>query len=308
MTTKTKTDAYQLITDAMLALIEAGTCPWRKTWRGTDGDNGAISMSSGKPYSGINPWILALTAMSKGFTSRHWGTFKAIQANGGKVRKGEKSTAVVFWKWIKTEDKDTGEEKVIPFLRYFRVFNAEQAEWADGLPEAFQPLDLTDEVDEFDPIEQAEAIAAGYLEGRNPPSFANDGRDSAFYRPSTDSVSMPERSAFEGAGEYYSTLFHELGHSTGHADRLNRKGVTNFDRFGSHQYSQEELVAEFTACFLCGDAGIVDTRENSAAYMRGWAKKLKEDKKMLVMAASQAVKAARMIRNGGRKEEPKQDA
>jgi antirestriction protein ArdC len=303
-----KPDAYQLVTDSILAMIEKGTLPWRKTWAGSTGTTEPLSMSSGKPYSGINPFLLTCTAIEKGYSSRHWGTFKAIKAQGGSVRKGEKSTAVVFWKWIKKEDEKTGTEKVIPFLRHFRVFNAEQAEWPEGLPEAFQPLPAEDQGDEFDPVEAAEAIVQGYVEGHLPPSLTHDGGARAFYRPATDAVAMPKREAFEGPGEYYSTLFHELGHSTGAASRLNRKGITDFDSFGSHQYSQEELVAEFTACFLCSDAGIEDTRPNSAAYIAGWASKLKGDKKLVVMAAAQAVKAARMIRNGGKKDEARQDA
>ena len=304
----TKPDAYALVTDSVLAMLDKGTLPWRKTWNGTTATTQALSMSSGKPYSGINPFLLQCTAMEKGYTSRHWGTFKAIKAQGGSVRKGEKSTVVVFWKWIKVEDEKTGTEKTIPFLRYFRVFNAEQAEWPEGMPEAFQPLPAGDQDDEsFEPDAAAEAIVQGYIQGHQPPTLAHDGGDGAFYRPLTDGVHMPKAEAFGTPGEYYSTLFHELGHSTGAKGRLNRKGIVEFDAFGSHQYSQEELVAEFTACFLCSDAGIVDTRPNSAAYIANWSRVLKNDRKLVVMAAAQAAKAARMIRNGGRKDAPRED-
>ena len=296
-----KIDAYERVTNQMLTMLEGDLCPWRKTWKGSTAHDAPVSMSSGKAYAGINPWLLQTTAIFMGYGSRHWGTFNAARANGGKVRKGEKATSVVFWKWIKVEDKVTGEPKNIPFLRHFSVFNADQMDWPEGIPEKFAPVadGEGEDAPEFDPIEAAEAIASGYLDGGRGPSLNNNGGDRAYYRPALDAVSMPERKAFEAAGAYYSTLFHELGHSTGHSTRLRRKGVVDFDGFGSHQYSHEELVAEFTACFLCADAGIEDTRQNSAAYLKGWISVLKGDKKLVVMAASQAAKAAKLIRDKG---------
>lgn len=295
-----KKNAYDLVTTQVLDLMEQGVTPWRKTWKGSTKTDGPVSISTGKPYQGINEWILWMAAM-EGHTSRFWGTYNAIKKNGGQVNKGEKGTTVVFWKFLPLTDKETGEVKTIPFLRHFTVFNTCQADWADGLPEKFQPVeDSEGEGEDFTPDEAAEAIVQGYLTGTNPPGFKTEkGGDRAFYAPKVDSITVPAPEGFDGSGEYYSTVFHELGHSTGHADRLKRKGVVDFDGFGSHQYSQEELVAEFTACFLCGDAGILDTRENSAAYLRNWAKAIKGNQKLIVMAAAQAAKAATMIRNGG---------
>lgn len=296
MTKKAKIDAYQRVTDRVLELIEQGVAPWRKTWQGT-ATEGPVSMSTGKEYQGIN-WILLSWA---GYGSRYWGTYKSITENGGQVRKGEKATPIIFWSFIEKKDEKTGEVTTVGFLRNFSVFNLEQADWADGVPEKFQPAEAAVTAPTVQPIEAAEAIAQGYLEGVNPPTFEPTKGDRAYYSPSADRVVVPEIDLFEGPGEYYSTLFHELGHSTGHADRLKRPGVVKFDKFGSHQYSKEELVAEFTACFLCADAGIEDTRENSAAYLANWSKVIKEDKRLLVQAATQAQKAATMIREGGAK-------
>ena len=286
--TKTKTDAYQKVTDRMLELMESGVTPWRKTWQGSMKGGGPISMSTGKVYEGMN-WVILGWA---GYDSPYWGTYQ--------IRKGEKSTPIIKWNFIEKQDEKTGEVRNIGFLRTFAVFNLEQADWAEGVPAKFTP-DPEAEEPTFDPITAADDIVHGYLEGVNPPKFEGSRGDRAYYSPSADRVVVPDGDLFDGPGEYYSTLFHELGHSTGHADRLKRPGVVKFDKFGSHQYSKEELVAEFTACFLCHDAGIEDTRENSAAYLANWAKVIKEDKKLIVSAATQAQKAATMIRQGGAK-------
>ena len=109
---------------------------------------------------------------------------------------------------------------------------------------------------------------------------------------------MPALNSFDSSEEYYSVLFHEIAHSTGHETRLNRKGITELSRFGSHSYCFEELVAEMTSAFLCSSVGIENTIDNSAAYIQGWIKALKENKKMILIAASQAQKAADYISKG----------
>jgi len=162
----------------------------------------------------------------------------------------------------------------------------------DGIeiPDAvkFEPLD-------FKPIEAAEQLAAGYLAG---PAVSHDGGQQAFYRPATDSVHMPGKTRFASVEEYYSTLFHELSHSTGHSSRLDRKLDTNPKPFGSSDYGKEELVAEMSAAFLCSHAGIQPTViENQAAYLGGWLKQIKADKKLVISAAGQAQRAADWIRN-----------
>ncbi len=296
----TKQTAYDRITEQILAKMAEGHIPWRKTWRAADGHRGPQSMSTGKSYRGLNHLWLGL--LGAGYSSSYWGTFKAIQTNGGKVRKGEKATAVTFWKFFETTDAQTGKLKVIPFLRYFSVFNADQADWPDGLPSKFKPAE-PEEAPEFTPVEAADNILQGYLQGENPPTFANDGGDRCYYHPGSDGIHMPEPTAFDTPEEYYATCYHEAGHSTGHRNRLSREGITSPNGFGSHGYSKEELVAEFTAAFLCDAAGIEDHRliENQAAYLASWSRKLKEDTKMLVSAAGQAQKAADLILAGGRR-------
>jgi len=215
-------------------------------------------------------------------------TIKQANERGGRIRKGEKSTLVVFWKShaIQTETDD-GEitEKQIPLLRYYLVFNVEQC---DGL--ALPKLESR----HVDVIAKAEAIVADMP---NPPSISHDGVNRAHYIPAHDSIHLPARSSFDSAGELYSTLFHELSHSTGHQSRLNRQTLTEVVPFGSETYSKEELVAEFGSAFLCAHAGIETTIDNSASYIQGWLRALKNDPKLAIIAASQGQRAASYIMN-----------
>ncbi|UFS71760.1 ssDNA-binding domain-containing protein [Geomonas sp. RF6] len=282
---------YDVINARITELLEAGTVPWRKTWNAEA--NVPKNLVSGKEYRGIN--IFLLGCMTYG--SPYWLTFKQATEKGGHVRKGEKSSPVIFWKWIDRKDadgddaEDTSNGKV-PLLRYYSVFNLEQVE---GIPSPPSPENI---INPFTPIERAEQIIAG-MPLR--PDIRHGGNE-ASYSPMLDYVRLPEPSAFQSPEEYYSTVFHELTHATGHASRVGRKGILEPSFFGSHSYSKEELVAEMGAAFLCGIAGIEQgTIVNSAAYIRGWLKALKDDKKMLVMAAAQAQKSSDYIlhRKGG---------
>jgi antirestriction protein ArdC len=175
----------------------------------------------------------------------------------------------------------------VPVMRYYNVFNAEQIEGVE-IPDAvkFEPLD-------FHPIEAAEKIAAGYLGG---PEVLYDGGQQAFYRPSTDTIHMPEKTRFASVVEFYSTYYHECAHSSGHSSRLDRKLDTDPKPFGSADYGKEELIAEMAAAFLCSHAGIQPTViENQAAYLGGWLKQIKADKKLVISAAGQAQRAADWI-------------
>jgi antirestriction protein ArdC len=121
----------------------------------------------------------------------------------------------------------------------------------------------------------------------------------ASYRPATDTVSMPAKTAFSNPEDYYSTLFHELIHSTGHQSRVGRDGIQRVESFGSESYSREELVAELGAALLCGVTGIIPaTLTNSASYLKSWIEVLKGDSKLIVSAASQAQKGADFIQGG----------
>ena len=276
---------YKVVTERILVELEKGQVPWRKPWLTLPPAN----LISKKPYRGINVFLLAL----QGYGSQYWLTFNQTKQLGGNVRKGEHGTKIVFWKFdtfeMEAADGET-EERKSAFLRYYTVFNLEQTEGLKALlalPPAF-------------PIESAEAIAKGM---RNPPAFEQGSQ--AAYLPSTDTVTMPSRTAFESQAEYYSTLFHELTHSTGHAKRLAREGFDTPQRFGSESYSREELIAEMGSAMLCGVAGIEQaTLSNSAAYLNGWIARLKADSRLVVSAASAAQKAADYIRGESPKDSP----
>lgn len=277
-------DVYAIVTERVIALLEKGIVPWQKPWQG--GQTLPRNLASGREYRGVN--VFLLHAMS--YASPFWLTFNQAKGLGGSVRRGEKACPVVFWKWLEAEEN--GERKRIPFLRYYSVFNVGQC---DGIPADKIPS-LGGTKREHSPIAEAEEIVARMP--KRPEIRA--GLDRAFYSPGADFVGMPDPVQFRTGADYYSTLFHELTHSTGHATRLNRKGVAGTDgewsAFGSTPYAKEELVAEMGAAFLCGQAGIVDrTLDNSAAYVGSWLQRLKDDRRLVVHAAAQAQKAADFI-------------
>lgn len=284
----------QMIADKFVEALNAGTIPWRKPWARTGRKEytGQHNLATGRPYSGVNPMLLGLTAMVNGYTSSGWATFNQIKKAGGSVRKGEKAATVVFWKFLDVEEENpmTGarEKRKVPMLKSFNVFNRDQC---DGLPEKVEPQ--ADEAAEFEPVEIAEAIVAGMPKA---PRIAHDGGDRAFYAPHFDRVSMPCREQFVGPAEYYSTLFHELAHSTGHKSRLNRSTLSKIAEFADESYAREELVAEITAGFLCAECGISEeVIDNQQAYVQNWAKRIKADPDMVLWAAGQASKAADYI-------------
>ena len=311
-----KQDAYDVITNRVLEALEGGHIPWQKPWRSVRGE-APTSLSTGRPYSGINVWMLSLTAHLEGYTSPFWGTFnqlkeiavKQARSEGreiveelvrgrkayfelvdgekvpfrGGVRKGEHGTNVVLLKRVEAKKDQNGdvEKEGYSFLRYYSVFNADQC---DGLG-----LEVVeDELPERDPIASAEAIVAGY---KGCPEVRSGG-NSAHYSPALDYVQMPKIGQFDSSELYYSTLLHELVHSTGHKDRLNRETLISPLPFGSEDYSKEELVAEMGAAYLNAEAGLEVELEHSAGYIQHWLGVLKNDKKLLVSAASQAQKAS----------------
>lgn len=280
-------DIYQNVTDQIVAMLEQGVIPWRSPILGRQSAGLPKNLDSGKQYRGINSFLLAFTAWANGYESSYWLTFNQAKERKGTVRKGEKSSLVIFWKQYEVTDKETGELKEVPVLRYYRVFNVTQCEGV-AVPDAatFTPID-------FRPIEAAEAIVSAYADA---PAIEHGGTR-AFYRPSTDVVRLPEPTRFASGEEFYSTLFHELAHSTGHSKRLDRGLDADPQPFGSPDYGKEELVAEMAAAFLCAHVGIEPaTLQNQAAYVGGWLKQLRQDKKLVISAAGAGQKAADWIR------------
>ena len=277
-------DVYQIITDRLVAILEAGTVPWRKPWNGAS-EGGPLNLISRKHYRGINCFLLACSS----YSSPYWLTYRQAHGLGGTIRKGEKGSPVIFWKIYKKDDPETEEgKKLVPILRHYTVFNAEQC---DDITASTSELKTQYE---HDPIEEAEAVIMAMP---NKPTV-DIGGTRACYSPAIDHVRVPELFRYEQPEEYYSTLFHELAHSTGHKSRLNREGISGHHFFGDTIYSREELIAEMTSAFLCAHTGIVNaTIQNSAAYIQSWIKVLRGDKKLAITAASQAQKAADYILN-----------
>jgi antirestriction protein ArdC len=282
-----KVDVYQVITDKIVELLDSGTAPWHKPWNSETGM--PLSMSTGKAYRGVNVFLLAMESAIQGYASPWWGTYNQISGRGGQVRKGQKSTMVILWKPIIKVDEETGKRAAFFMLRTFNVFNAEQTED----PSVLGLTESTNWDNDNDPIDECEAAVREYL--ATGPRLSIGG-DRAAYSPSLDVVLMPERDSFDGSAQYYGALFHELTHSTGHESRLARKELMENHAFGDAAYSREELVAEMGAAFLSGMTGIdAVTLPNSAAYLQNWLSALRGDKKLVVIAAAQAQKAAELI-------------
>lgn len=242
---------YQIVTDHIIAQMEKGIIPWNKPWHGSQ--SGAVSHSTGRPYSLLNQFLLERPG--------EYATFNQIKAAGGKVKKGEKSSVVVFWKQVKVKDTDptTGEEteKLIPMLRYYNVFNLDQCEGIE--PKYFHPAE------HLDPIAEGEKVIIDYVTASGV-KFQPELGDSAYYSPTRDLVVVPLLEQYSNPNEYYNTAFHELTHSTGHVSRLNRLTTGAAAAFGGTDYSKEELTAELGSAYLMNHCGIntESTERNSA--------------------------------------------
>lgn len=267
-------NVYEIITQNIIQKLKEGTAPWRKPW------NAAISAPrnfvTGRRYTGINVLLLVM----EGYRSPHWLTFEQVKTKGGEVRKGEKHTKIVFFRMLKKTEVDADGNEVtrhIPMLRYYRVFNVEQT-----------TLEVPDlETYEVNPVGAAEEIVSGY---KDAPPIREIGAK-AYYLPFEDTITVPPRESFPDTRYFYSVLFHEMGHSTGHESRLDRHARKNF-HFGSHDYGREELVAEMTTAFLAAEAGLEVTQDVSASYLDHWINVISEDSHAVITAAAAAQKAA----------------
>lgn len=277
-TAKVRKDLYQEVTNSILKQLEKGVPPWIQPWNA-----GKVTLPenalTGKRYRGVNILLLWGSAAEKGFSSNRWMTFKQAQALGATVKKGEKSTLTVYFKMMTVEDQESGEEKLIPFLKANQLFNAEQCEGLD-LDNREQPIFERSEIDAF--VEKTGAVI-------------RHGGPKAFYSVAGDAIQMPDREAFVSEDSYHATRFHELTHWTGASHRLNR---IFGKRFGDKAYSMEELVAEMGSAFLCAELGVTGELRH-ASYLQSWIDVLRADKKAIFTASKAAIKAAEYLNGNG---------
>ncbi len=289
-------DVYEAITNQIITAIDAGTgkvqLPWHR--------KGAsimrpVNVASNNAYRGINTVALWAAADAHGYAHGLWGTYRQWQERGAQVRKGEKSSLIVFYKEFDRDESASDDQSADDRQRRYMakassVFNVAQV---DGYvaPELETPVEI------IDPIEAADRLIAGIG------ADIRIGGEEAYFAPKSDYIVMPDKHRFTGTATstategWYSTLLHELTHWSGHEARLARQYG---ERFGDDAYAMEELVAELGAAFLCGDLGItIEPRPDHAAYIDHWLKIMKGDRKAIFAAASAANKAAEYILSRG---------
>ncbi|MFD0980327.1 ArdC family protein [Tropicimonas aquimaris] len=281
-----KQDIYQRVTDKIIADLEQGQLTWMKPWSSGNMDGKIIKplRHNGLPYNGINILMLWGAAMEHGYCSPYWMTYRQAKELGGHVKKGERGNLVVYANTItKTEEQDDGsaEERKIPFMKGYSVFNCDQIE---GLPEHYTvtPEPIIDPAQRIDHAEDFFASTKADI---------RHGGNSAHYALGSDHVQMPVFESFRSPESYYATLAHELTHWTRHASRLDR----DFGRkkWGDEGYAREELVAELGAAFLCADLALTpEPGTDHAAYIQSWLKVLNDDKRAIFSAAAHAQRAA----------------
>ena len=284
-------NVYQMVTDRIIAALESGTNPWEKPWINTSGTNVAVSHQDGRRYSLLNQMMLDIPG--------EWITFKQAEKEGGHIKKGAKSSRVVFFKMMQKERTDRDGNTVIdedgnprmnqiPVLQYSCVFHIDDTEGIVRKYTTSQPMP-SDNL----PIATIDAALQDYLT-RSGVTLRHYEQGRSYYSPSQDEIILPHMNQFDNAESYYATAFHEAGHSTGHPSRLAR----DFGhKFGDDLYSREELVAEITSAVLCNHFGIDTSKvqRNTAAYIQHWLKAIKEDNRMVVAAATKAEKAVKLI-------------
>jgi antirestriction protein ArdC len=293
-TAESRIDPYQAVTDLIIEHLERGVVPWHCPWQREVGI--PRNFDTGKNYNGVNVLLLGLRHMP----SPYWLTYRQAQERGGYVRKGEHGAHIIKVGQSKSSsssedgvsDNPAQPERRRQYLREYTVFNATQIEGIE--------FPATTAIPRLSPNDRVEAADQIVAEMQIPPTIQEGKSTAAYYRLATDTVQMPAHASFESAETYYLTLFHELIHATGHPKRLNRESLIKHDGFGGKVYSQEELVAEMGAAFLSMETHLVsDAHEKSAAYLQSWLAvlRVKENKRWIIQAASQASKAASFILN-----------
>lgn len=283
-------EVIERVSAEVIRQLEQGVAPWSKPWNVA----GLMptSLATGKPYRGANALFLSMLAPS--FDGPNlWTTYKQAGQRGGKVRKGEKGTPVIFWKFLKVEDKKATDEngkplaKSVPLLRVFTVFHVAQC---DGLEIPAKYLQ------ERKPVEIPDAVTSVLSTYENGPAIHYREQDAAYYSPSQDAITLPPVATFPTLEGYAETLFHELTHSTGHRSRLNRFRDDEVPaRFGSANYAKEELIAELGAAMIAANVGVNLDVTQTGSYIAGWLSALKNDPGMLISAAQKAQKAADLV-------------
>jgi antirestriction protein ArdC len=283
-TTALKADVYERVTSQIVNAIEAGVGSWRMPWH-TSGRFAfsPINVVSKKPYRGVNTVCLWAAAQAKGYERGEWATYQQWQEHGAQVRRGEKATLVVFWKFANStaETQEDGEEATVSssrllFTRGYSVFNAAQVDGYKPKPDSDTPIEQR--------IERVETFF-----GRIPARVIHHG-NRALYSPTDDTIMLPPFAAFFAPHDYYSTRAHETGHWTAAAGRCNRELGK---RFGDSAYAVEELVAELTAAFTLANLGLsTEPRADHSQYIASWLQVLRADKRAIFTAASKAQQAA----------------
>jgi antirestriction protein ArdC len=305
---KSTEQIYQEVTDRVIESLQQNEIPWNKPWVSQEGFCNYISK---RKYRGINPMLLQMSSSANGYETPYWLTFNQAselsvkkflkenklsdneenrkqynhKENYKGIRKGEKSTTIIYWDNFEVEDEneEDGKRRIF-YLKYIPVFNTDQTD-----------LDIEykqEETKDFEPIERAAEIIENW---KDKPTINHLGYDSAHYLPDRDMVELPKQNTFKSPELYYKTLYHECVHSTAHKSRLHR--VKDWAKFGSDPYAKEELVAELGASYLTNYAGIenIDTEQNTEAYIKNWIKRLEENPKLIVQAGGQAQKASDYI-------------
>ena len=273
---KKRRDLYQEVTDKIIAAIESGTAPWQRGWSELAELGLPMNGQSSRHYNGINSILLFLTSQERSYSDPRWFTFKQANELGAKIRKGEKSTPVYFFKMLQASEKDgiaarspSDAPRMIPFLTEYRIFNGQQLE-------GIEPINVP--ARKWTPLQALEQVVE-----RLRPRIEHGG-NRAFYSPSQDYIQMPHQGSFPSAAEYSGTLLHEISHWSGHATRLSRQ----FGVWGSDEYAREEIRADLASCYLSAQLGVPMQLENNAAYIGSFVKRLKEDKFEIFRAAKDA--------------------
>ena len=277
---------YNFITDRIIEQMDKGIIPWKQPWARMDDYPGSPrNLVSKKAYHGMNVLLLGMT----GYENPFWLTQNQLRSMNNKPVDEYDYTPVIFYTMVEDKELDeNGKKKHRPILRYYKLFNVEQADKKIVIPEIKEP----EPVCEFTPLERAEDL----LQSIPDPCPVTFGGGRAFYSPRKNFIRVPEKNLFDSTEFFYATLFHEISHSTGHKSKLNREIINHF---GTKKYAKEELTAEMSSNFIMNELGIVteDTENNTVAYLQNWKQKLRDDPSIMIQAAGKAQKVCDYLFN-----------